>query len=62
MEHINCKTTDSTVVIEDSTIIDETIEHEFAEATEELVYLGPNDVCPKNIAEIATDFSGKPVK
>ena len=62
MEHIECKTTDSTVVIEDNRIIGETIEHEFAEATEELAYLGPNDICPKDIAEIAMDFSGKPVK
>ena len=62
MEHIECKITDSTVVIEDNRIVDETTKHKFAEATEELAYLGPQDICPKDIAEIATDFSGKPVK
>jgi len=62
MEHINCKTTNSTVVIEDSRNENQTISHKFSEGTKELAYLGPNDICPKNIAEIATDFSGKPVK
>ena len=61
MKQVNCKTSNSKVVVQDNRY-NETIEHNFVEDTERLNYLGPFDQCPKDIASIACDFSGKPVR
>lgn len=62
MDHIQIKFESYKVIVIDNRQENNSVRHEFVNGDNEHAYLGPMDICPKDIAEILEKETGNPVK